>query len=192
MVARLNRIVLPMNDYVELLHRIVVAYHDTRYGFRSPEAAEKIDLALTAFEPAFEELASVIDRQRRGEYTDPKHYVTASRNALRTIDARQEELASSSARAVRADRAKVARAIVDQGLLARRAQLQKAADGAMLDQVDKLVGQCRADVKAAAEIPPAGVRAKRSLHSKSKGVRNGKKPSATGKPRPKAKGKTGT
>jgi hypothetical protein len=139
-----------MAIYNELLSRVWRAYRDAGNGFHPAEAQAKINAAFEAFSEPFENLAGQIERRRAGLYPSRDAFLTEAGNTLRLIDADLEVLKAAVAAAERADRAKVARVIVDQAVAARRAREQQVADAQMVKQVEDLIALARRDVTEAA------------------------------------------
>jgi hypothetical protein len=145
-----------MSVYNELLSRIVRTYRDAGNNFHPADAAAKITAALGDLQQPFETLGGAIDKQRAGLFPNAEAYKAASGDPLRILDADLDVLKAAVANAARADKAKVARVIVDQSVAVRQARVQQAADGDMVNQVSKLIDQARGDAKAAGEIPAPG------------------------------------
>jgi hypothetical protein len=139
------------SSYVELLLRIDRGYKDASNGFHAADSAGKIADAVNGFALPIQEVSDIIERQRNGLYVKPEQYATASRDALRMIDAQLAVLESAVQSAARADAAKVARIIVDQGVAARMAKVQQAADAELVRQIKNLIAQARSDVKEAGQ-----------------------------------------
>jgi hypothetical protein len=142
-----------MSVYVEILTWVSRAYANASNGFHPPEAAKKIGDALDGFETTFERLAADGAKTSADSGAIPNAAPLSTDDALRVLDAQFTALKSAVASATRADDAKIKNNRVDQLAHSARAQCQQAADGELLSEISKLMGQVRND--AAANISPA-------------------------------------
>ena len=135
--------------YQELLCCAREAYHNASSGFHPESAVTEIKAALDGFDAPLGEVGAVIARQRSGGFLSADAHATATRNALRLLEAQLTVLQTAIAGAARADRQKVARAaLLDQAAFAQRAKGQQPADSQLLEQVTKLIGTVREDAAA--------------------------------------------
>lgn len=135
--------------YASQLRTTEQTYRAANIGFHSKESARKISDAVAGFYGPFAQLSAAIAQQRAGHYASPSAYAAAWQAALGTLDAQVNALQSAVDDASRSDRVKVQQMVVDQNVGARRAQIQRNADEALLAQIQSLVAQARSDAAAA-------------------------------------------
>jgi len=138
-----------MSVYAEILSWISRAYRDAGNEFRAPGAMKKINDVLAGLETTLERLDRVAPMPPSGQGAGGTPSPTAMRDAMLLLGAQFKALESAVASAAVGDDAKIRSHRVDQLAQRRRADIQQAADGKLLSEVNNLILQVSGDAAAA-------------------------------------------
>jgi hypothetical protein len=137
--------------YQDLLARAIATYRVANNGFHPDANAKQIAAALDGLNEPLGTFAAAIAKQKTGGFPNADAFATATRDALRVIDAQRDTLNAAMTSAAAADRTKVTTgATLDVQANLQKAKVQQAADAALLASVDDIIRHARSDAAAAA------------------------------------------